>query len=192
MMKSNLYSNNGSFSQHEREWNEPSRSIEVRKQSYMLFNKIFVRGCLRRFFSMIIRKSCELLSLSSILRTSSALNAVEIGVLTVPINKVIGSENRCKDFDTFFVPKSDRNHQRWLRISDMFLLGETIPAIELIQIGHFYFVRDGHHRLSVAKALGRAFIDAKVTVYQVSDESLIINKHHFATNRLSTANFRTI
>ena len=192
MMKSNLYSNNRSFSQYEREWNEPSRSIAVRKQSYALFNKTLIHGCLRRFFSILIRKSCELLSLSSILRSGSAENSVEIGIVTVPINKVIGSENRCKDFDKFFVPMSERNHQRWLRISDMFLLGETIPAIELIQIGHLYFVGDGHHRLSVAKALGRAFIDAKVTVYQVSEESLIINKHHFAINKLSTANFRTI
>ncbi len=97
---------------------------------------------------------------------------MEIGLRTVPLQLVVGSENRCNDFDNLFTPFSERNHQRWLRISDMFIKGEYVPAVELIQVGQSYFVRDGHHRISVARALGIKFIDAKVTIYQLSEKAL--------------------
>jgi hypothetical protein len=40
--------------------------------------------------------------------------------------------------------------------------------VELIQIGEVYFVQDGHHRISVARALGQRTIEAQVVVWQVS------------------------
>jgi hypothetical protein len=42
------------------------------------------------------------------------------------------------------------------------LAGEDLPAVELVHTGGIYFVRDGHHRISVAKALSEAYIDAEV------------------------------
>ena len=153
-MNSNYNIGNNSFSQHEREWNEPSRSIAIRKQSYALFNRVMLKGYIRRFFDYLFRKPSELFSLSYLLRNTTPLNAMEVGLRTVPLQLVVGSENRCKDFDNQFAPFSERNHQRWLRISDMFIKGESIPAVELIQVGQSYFVRDGHHRISVARALG--------------------------------------
>lgn len=171
-MNLNYNLGNNSFDQHEREWNEPSRSIAIRKQSYAHFNRVMVKGYIRRFFACLFRKSYDLFSLSTILKNGAPLNNMEVGLRTVSLQWVVGSENRCKDFDNQFAPFTERNHQRWLRISDMFIKGETIPAVELIQIGQFYFVRDGHHRISVAKALGKKFIDAKVTVYQLSERTL--------------------
>lgn len=171
-MNSNYNIGNNSFSQHEREWNEPSRSIAIRKQSYALFNRVMIKGYIRRFFDRLFRKSFELYSLSNILQNGSPQYAMETGLHAVPLHLVVGSENRCKDFDKQFTPFSERNHQRWLRISDMFIKGESIPAVELIQVGQSYFVRDGHHRISVAKALGKKFIDAKVTVFHLSEKSI--------------------
>ena len=46
--------------------------------------------------------------------------------------------------------------------------GVPLPTVDLIQVGDRYFVRDGHHRISVARTLGRHFIEAEVTVYQMS------------------------
>ncbi len=171
-MHSNYNIGDNSFSQHEREWNEPSHSIVVRKQSYALFNRVMIKGYIRRFFDRLLRKSYELFSLSNILQNGSPQYAMEAGLHAVPLHLVVGSENRCKDFDNQFTPFSERNHQRWLRISDMFIKGENIPAVELIQVGQSYFVRDGHHRISVAKAMGKKFIDAKVTVFQLSEKSI--------------------
>ena len=42
-----------------------------------------------------------------------------------------------------------------------------MPPVALIQVGDCYFVRDGHHRISVAKALGQKAIDATVEIWQV-------------------------
>jgi hypothetical protein len=44
----------------------------------------------------------------------------------------------------------------------------TLPAVDLIQIGDVYFVRDGHHRISVGRAMGQEIIDAEVTVWEVA------------------------
>jgi len=42
-----------------------------------------------------------------------------------------------------------------------------MPAVELIKVGEVYAVRDGHHRISVARALGEDFIDARVTAWEL-------------------------
>jgi hypothetical protein len=47
------------------------------------------------------------------------------------------------------------------------LQGATLPPVDLVQVSDVYFVRDGHHRISVAKALGQVDIDADVTVWEV-------------------------
>ena len=39
--------------------------------------------------------------------------------------------------------------------------------MELVQLGDLYFVREGHHRISVAQAMGQESIDAEVTVWLV-------------------------
>ena len=41
--------------------------------------------------------------------------------------------------------------------------GEALPPIDVYRIGDAHFVRDGHHRVSVARALGIKEIDAHVT-----------------------------
>ena len=45
-----------------------------------------------------------------------------------------------------------------------------LPPVELIQIGDIYFVRDGHHRVSVARAMGQEHIEAEVTLWKVEGE----------------------
>lgn len=42
--------------------------------------------------------------------------------------------------------------------------GIQLPPVDLIQVGEHYFVCDGHHRISVAKAQGQVVIEALVTV----------------------------
>src|SRR5690606_31306090 len=41
--------------------------------------------------------------------------------------------------------------------------GEVIPPIEVYQIGDYYFVRDGHRRVAVARSLGVNLIEARIT-----------------------------
>ena len=87
----------------------------------------------------------------------------DLGLQVVPLDAVVGSVDRAVDFDRGFRPTSPRLRSRWERIAAAQRRGESMPPVSLFKIGDLYFVRDGHHRVSVAKSLGRPDIDAYVT-----------------------------
>jgi hypothetical protein len=86
-----------------------------------------------------------------------------LGLKVVPISAIVGTVDRERDFDRHFRPTSDRVRSRWEQIAAMMRRGEALPPVDLIKVGEIYFVRDGHHRVSVACALGHTDIDAYVT-----------------------------
>jgi hypothetical protein len=90
-----------------------------------------------------------------------------LGLRSVEIERIAGTESRADDFDAHFNPREDRIRQRWVNIAELRLRQAALPAVELIQVGSEYFVRDGHHRISVARVLGNAFIDAQVTLIEL-------------------------
>jgi hypothetical protein len=89
-----------------------------------------------------------------------------VGLQVVPIAAIVGTVDRERDFDRRFRPTSGRVRGRWERIAEAMRRGEAMPPVDLYRIGELYFVRDGHHRVSVAYALGREDIDAYVTEVQ--------------------------
>jgi hypothetical protein len=86
-----------------------------------------------------------------------------LGLQVVPIAAIVGTVDRARDFDRRFRPTSGRVRGRWEYIAAAMRRGEALPPVDLYKIGEIYFVRDGHHRVSVAAALGYADIDAYVT-----------------------------
>lgn len=86
-----------------------------------------------------------------------------LGVQVIPIDSIVGSVDRGRDFDRWFRPTSGRVRARWERLAAATRRGESIPPIEVYRIGELHFVSDGHHRVSVACALGLKQIDAYVT-----------------------------
>jgi hypothetical protein len=62
---------------------------------------------------------------------------------------------------------SDRTRDRWVGIATHYLLGESLPPVELIQIRERYYVRDGHHRVSASRALGYSHLEAEVLLWTV-------------------------
>ncbi|MCQ2592006.1 MAG: transcriptional regulator [Treponema sp.] len=89
-----------------------------------------------------------------------------VGMKVIPIEKIIGSEGRYKDFDNHFSPKNSFMRQRWERVDDAAIKSIILPPIKVYEISGLYFVRDGNHRVSVAKARGTEFIDAEVVSLQ--------------------------
>ena len=85
------------------------------------------------------------------------------GLQVVPLDQIVGSVDRGRDFDRRFRPTSGRSRGRWEQIAAAARRGESFPPVDLVKVGELYFVRDGHHRVSVARALGRTDIDAYVT-----------------------------
>ncbi|MEU3275267.1 chromosome partitioning protein ParB [Saccharomonospora sp. NPDC006951] len=86
-----------------------------------------------------------------------------IGLRVIRLDSIVGSVNRGRDFDRRFRPTSGRVRQRWERLALASRRGEAIPPIEVYRVGELHFVVDGHHRVSVAHALGLDTIEAYVT-----------------------------
>jgi hypothetical protein len=81
----------------------------------------------------------------------------------IPLDKIVGSVGRYKDFTADFLPRSPELKTRWATIEEAMDSLEGLPPIEVYKIGGVYFVADGNHRVSVARANGFKDIDAYVT-----------------------------
>ncbi|RZS44252.1 ParB-like nuclease family protein [Herbihabitans rhizosphaerae] len=87
-----------------------------------------------------------------------------LGLKVIELESIVGSVDRTRDFDRRFRPTSGRVRERWQRLALATRRGEAIPPIEVYRVGDLHFVIDGHHRVSVAHAMGLKTIDAYVTV----------------------------
>ncbi len=85
------------------------------------------------------------------------------GLQTIPLDRIVGSVGRYQEFNRAFLPTQDFIRERWKRVYGMAHSQKGFPAIDVYQIGDAYFVRDGHHRVSVLKELGATTIEATVT-----------------------------
>ncbi|AHH94352.1 ParB N-terminal domain-containing protein [Kutzneria viridogrisea] len=86
-----------------------------------------------------------------------------LGLQVIRLDSIVGSVDRTRDFDRRFRPTSIRVRERWQRLALAQRRGESVPPIEVYRIGELHFVQDGHHRVSVAHALGQETIEAYVT-----------------------------
>ena len=78
------------------------------------------------------------------------------GLQTVEIRRIVGSEGRSRDFDRRFLPLRKYTRERWISVAVARETGICLPPVTLIQMGDRYYVRDGHHRISVRAADGAA------------------------------------
>jgi hypothetical protein len=84
------------------------------------------------------------------------------GIQAVPVREIVGSEDRFRDFDRAFLPRQNHTAGRWKTIDRLYLQDVTLPPVQLYKVGNVYFVKDGNHRVSVARNMGVEFIDAEV------------------------------
>lgn len=84
------------------------------------------------------------------------------GMQEVPISQIVGSMDRYQDFDRTFLPKKKHTRSRWKNIDKAYYQDVRLPPIQLYKVGDVYFVKDGNHRVSVARERGVEFIDAEV------------------------------
>ena len=86
-----------------------------------------------------------------------------VGLETIELDTIVGTVGRRKEFDRRFRPTTTKTRERWTRIAQASKKGESFPPIDVYRIGEAHFVKDGHHRVSVARALGHSHIEARVT-----------------------------
>jgi hypothetical protein len=84
------------------------------------------------------------------------------GMREVPVDRIVGSMDRFRDFDRQFLPKRKNTANRWKSIDRAYHQDVLLPPIQLYKVGDVYFVKDGNHRVSVAREHDVAYIDAEV------------------------------
>lgn len=116
----------------------------------------------KNLMARITGKKRNLISLN---REELPANGRYLGIQIVNINDIRGTENRSTEFDNDFLPKEAHIEQRWINVASAMVRGVTLPPVDLILADGVYYVRDGHHRISVMRALGYELLEASVTIY---------------------------
>ena len=129
----------------------------TRARNKALFNEI------QHFLSP---EEVSLISLNDVKQLLKPTAETYVGMKIVPIEKIVGSEGRYNDFDNHFFPKSSHLRNRWQHVDEAAIKDIILPPIKVYEISGLYFVRDGNHRVSVAKSRGTEFIDAEVVSLQ--------------------------
>jgi hypothetical protein len=129
-----------------------------------LYHRALQRNLVGELRALLSKQSRRLLSLAEVADKSQGSRYV--GQQPVAMSQIRGSvsNGRIQDFDADFRPLSEHSKQRWLNIARARQRGAALPPISLVQVGDTYFVQDGHHRISVARAMGDEQITAEVVI----------------------------
>jgi uncharacterized ParB-like nuclease family protein len=159
-------------SSSESSWNGPEAGSDQLSQSLLLYTGMILKGKIIRMLGFLTRNPAHLVDLGTFTRSVRVRSRHYVGVQSVKIRSIKGSEGKVMDFDSAFNPMHEHTRGRWLNVAKARLSGDELPPVELIQVDQIYFVRDGHHRISVAKALGEEYIDAEVIKWEVQTPDL--------------------
>ena len=87
-----------------------------------------------------------------------------LGVQPIPVASIVGTvdPHKAEAFDAEFRPPP-YGRARWSQMCHAVQIGAELPPITVYRFEGRYYVRDGHHRVSVARALGATDVDADVT-----------------------------
>lgn len=127
------------------------------------FQNARFRAFWREMISHLRGKPAELLSFEDIRARLRLREESYRGLQDVPLEQIVGSVGRYRDFTRDFLPRSNQMQERWSRVYAATSSLEGLAPVELYKIGNVYFVRDGNHRVSVARQLGAKTIEAHVT-----------------------------
>jgi hypothetical protein len=147
-------------------WLKDRQQARTENEAFRSYERARSKASLHRLLGQLRREPVELLELDRIKSDCMIAGQHYSGVQQVSIQQILGSEGRSKDFDRDFHPVTRHTADRWRQVYKARWEGLELPPVVLIQIGDTYYVRDGHHRVSVARELGQELIDAEVTVME--------------------------
>jgi len=150
------------------------------------FRRARRRADLRELLAALGAKQRPLLSFDDVRRRLRAVESPAQYLEDVPLDAIVGSVGRTVDFTREFLPRTDSDRARWVGVKVAMTGLEGTPPVDLYRIGDAYFVRDGNHRVSVARQLGAKFVQAYVTPVHsrvplsadASPDELIIAEEH--------------
>jgi hypothetical protein len=112
------------------------------------------------------RRPADLMSFEHVQQKLQLRDVHYLGLQGVPLAQIVGSVGRYTDFNRFFFPRKDNLRERWQQIEQLRASGRELPPVELYKIGGAYFVRDGNHRVSVARQRNMSSLEALVWEYE--------------------------
>lgn len=130
------------------------------------FRRLRSRADLSELISRLTGEPNQLLSYHEVVQKLRMQGSADRGLRDIPLNAIVGSVGRYHDFTRDFLPLRDTDRDRWARVKVMASGMVGFPPIEVYKIGDAYFVKDGNHRVSVARDLGATHIQAYVTEVQ--------------------------
>lgn len=131
------------------------------------FWRAYRRAFWRKLSAWITGKNNALLPYHQVRQEIPFQGQRDLGIQTIPIEKIVGSAGRYRDFDRAFLPTQRQTSERWVNISAARYADIELPPIETYKVGDVYFVKDGNHRVSVARERGQALIDAYVIEIEI-------------------------
>lgn len=149
-------------------WQKGSSVSWTEREVLDNFKRARRQSFLARLVALIERKPNDLLPLDEVRSRLHIRGQHYLGVKTVPVSQIVGSEGRYTDFDRQFLPRHSNLKDRWVSVNRAYYEDVILPPVELYKMGEIYFVRDGNHRVSVAHQLGQEYIDAYVTELDVA------------------------
>ena len=126
------------------------------------FDRARQKAFLHDLLAVIGRRPNNLIPYHEVRRRLAPERESYRGFQTVPIDQIVGSMDRFNDFDRAFLPRRRHTAGRWKNVDRAYYEDVTLPPIQLYKVGDVYFVKDGNHRVSVARERGVDFIDAEV------------------------------
>lgn len=147
-------------------------AIYVEAKIEKRYHKLQRRAKLAQALHQITGRASALRSMAQALHGHYICGQHYEGYKNVQLDQIVGSEGRSEDFDGQYRPLKGHTAKRWYSVAQATLTGVTLPPVSLIRIGDAYYVRDGNHRVSVARAFGQAAIEAEVTVYHLAPQAI--------------------
>ncbi len=129
------------------------------------FDSARARAFRRSLTTILTGRAQRLRSIEPMLRAAGFEGRSFGGVKEIPVDHIVGSaapDVKTGDFDPAFLPLNRRMRERWTRIYQAMVEGDELPPIDVYKVDDYYYVIDGHHRVSVARNLGRPVINARV------------------------------
>jgi len=129
------------------------------------FDRAKKKAFWQALFSSITGRAGQLRSFAEAVEVLQSHQTISLGLQDISLKNIVGTVSRERDFTCNFLPRTNSTvgKERWRKIYILAVTGEGFPPVEVYKIGQDYFVKDGHHRVSVARYLGWDTIQANVT-----------------------------
>lgn len=144
------------------DYSEDKRKKMLKSEGDSVFNNTQTQLFFQNIFAFLGKHPTSLWSFNDIRDRLKLRSEIYLGLQSVPVKRIVGSVGRYEDFTGEFLPKRKEMRDRWSNVYTVVVRDGGMPPVELYKIDDVYFVRDGNHRVSVARQLDVVEIDAFV------------------------------